>query len=58
MRQDPASKVGYYRMEIFYGPFLTRAVLPRRVDAARITAEYHDGFLTWSCPRPALFVSR
>lgn len=50
-RKDPAPKVGYHRMEIFYGPFQTRAILPRRVDASRIEAQYRDGFLTVVVPK-------
>ncbi|MHB0878691.1 MAG: Hsp20/alpha crystallin family protein [Anaerolineae bacterium] len=51
LRKDPAPKVGYHRMEIFYGPFLTRAILPRRVDASHIQAQYRDGFLTVVVPK-------
>ena len=51
LRLDPAPKVGYHRMEIFYGPFQTRAVLPRRVDSVRISAEYNEGFLTVVVPK-------
>lgn len=51
LRRDPASKVGYHRMEIFYGPFQTRAILPRRVDSSRIQAHYRDGFLTVVVPK-------
>jgi HSP20 family protein len=50
-RKDPAPKVGYHRMEIFYGPFQTRAILPRRVDASQIQAQYNDGFLTVVVPK-------
>jgi HSP20 family protein len=50
-RKDPAPKVGYHRMEIFYGPFQTRAILPRRVDPSHIQAQYRDGFLTIVVPK-------
>jgi HSP20 family protein len=51
VRRDPEPKTGYHRMEILYGPFQTRAILPRRVEAAHITAAYHDGFLTVTVPK-------
>ncbi|MGQ9552732.1 MAG: Hsp20/alpha crystallin family protein [Anaerolineae bacterium] len=50
-RRDPEPKVGYHRMEIPYGAFQTKALLPRRVDATRVQAEYRDGFLTITVPK-------
>jgi HSP20 family protein len=52
VRQDPAPKVGYHRMEILYGPFQASTALPRRVDPTHISAQYHDGFLTVTVPKP------
>ncbi|NPV09630.1 MAG: Hsp20/alpha crystallin family protein [Anaerolineae bacterium] len=51
VRQDAQEKVGYHRMEILHGPFRTRVVLPRRADAARVQAEYRDGFLLVRVPK-------
>jgi len=53
IRHDPAPKVGYHRMEILYGPFQASTALPRRVDPARISAQYRDGFLTVTVPKPS-----
>jgi len=51
VREDLAPKLGYHRMEIPYGRFRSRVVLPRRVDAGKIRAEYENGFLTITVPK-------
>ena len=53
-REDQQPKVGYHRMEIHYGPFETRAVLPRRVDPARVRADYREGLLTVTVAKAAV----
>lgn len=40
----------YQQMEIAYGPFERRVLLPVEVDPARATAHYHHGFLEISLP--------
>lgn len=52
MRQDPASKLVYQRMEINYGQFQTEAYLPWPIDeGAEIEATYEQGFLTILLPK-------
>ncbi len=47
--QKEGDKV-YQQMEIDYGPFKRRIMLPVDVDVASARAEYHDGFLTIELP--------
>jgi HSP20 family protein len=51
IRHDPAAKLGYQQMEIFYGQFETDVHLPRAVDEERIEATYQDGFLLVRLPK-------
>jgi HSP20 family protein len=51
-RRDPASKLGYQRMEINYGQFETAVSLPWPVnESAEIEATYEQGFLTIVLPK-------
>jgi HSP20 family protein len=40
-----------YRTERYFGRFQRSIPLPAAVDAAKITAHYHDGILTITCPK-------
>jgi HSP20 family protein len=52
VRQDPASKLVYQRMEINYGQFQTEVYLPWPVnERAEIEATYEQGFLTILLPK-------
>jgi HSP20 family protein len=52
VRQDPASKLVYQRMEINYGQFQTEVYLPWPVnERSEIEATYEQGFLTILLPK-------
>ena len=46
-------RMNYQQVESTYGPFARSFVLPRSVDAEKITAEYKDGLLVVSIPKRA-----
>lgn len=52
VRLDPQreGEKAYQQMEIDYGPFRRRIVLPVAVDVEKACAEYKDGFLTIELP--------
>jgi HSP20 family protein len=52
VRHDPAAKVGYHQMEIFYGEFRTEVYIPETIDPDSIDASYKDGFLLVVLPKP------
>ena len=45
------SKCAYHRMEIPYGEFYTRILMPNEADIRHASAEYENGFLTIHVPR-------
>lgn len=45
------SKCAYHRMEIPYGEFSTRILMPEEADIRCASAEYLNGFLTIHVPR-------
>lgn len=51
VRHDPAAKLGYQQMEIFYGQFETDVHLLRAIDEEGIEATYQDGFLLVRLPK-------
>ena len=52
-RPDPCrhTKCSFRQMEIDYGYFERRIVIPRSVDAQRVTASYRNGFLHIELPK-------
>jgi HSP20 family protein len=50
-RQIFDQNCAYHRMEIAYGEFSTRIILPEDANISQATAEYQNGFLTISIPR-------
>ncbi len=52
-RPDPCrhGKCSFRQMEIEYGPFECRIVIPRSVDPQRVTASYSNGFLRIDLPK-------
>ncbi|MBI5397079.1 MAG: Hsp20/alpha crystallin family protein [Verrucomicrobia bacterium] len=52
-RPDPCrhGKCSFRQMEIEYGPFERRIVIPRSVDPQRVTASYSNGFLRIELPK-------
>ncbi len=51
VRHDPAAKLGYQQMEIFYGQFETSVHVPRPIEQDKIEAIYQDGFLLVRLPK-------
>lgn len=51
IRHDPAAKLGYQQMEIFYGQFETSVHVPRPIEEDKIEATYQDGFLLVRLPK-------
>jgi HSP20 family protein len=52
VRRDPEREPrAYQQMEIWSGPFRTQVKIPWHVDADRIEAHYHDGFLRVRMPK-------
>jgi HSP20 family protein len=51
-RSDPSERRAYHQMEIRFGKFATAVVLPSAVDVDQARAEYKDGFLTVTLPKP------
>jgi len=52
-RTDKAAerKVGYHQMEIIYGPFHRRVVIPKPIDPENVSTAYKNGFLEISFPK-------
>lgn len=44
-------KTGYHQMEIIYGPFHRRVVIPKPVDLEKVTTSYNNGFLEITFPK-------
>lgn len=55
VRSDRLKAQAYHQLEIAYGEFLTQVHIPAATEAARIQADYSDGFLRVVLPkvRPA-----
>lgn len=52
MRADPGpARRAYHQMQVPFGEFRTEVELPVQVDAARVDAEYSDGFLRVLLPK-------
>ncbi len=49
---DRDNRVGWIKLEVYYGPFERRVMLPGdvQIDRDRITAKYRDGFLVVRLP--------
>ncbi len=47
---QPEADKAYHQMEIDYGPFKRKIVLPAAVDVENASADYRDGFLTIELP--------
>jgi HSP20 family protein len=50
-RHDPSDKLGYNRLEIAYGDFMTQVKVPWAVDEDKIEAKYNLGFLYIILPK-------
>ena len=52
-RPDPCrhGKCSFRQMEIEYGPFERRIIIPRSVDSQLVTASYSNGFLQIELPK-------
>jgi HSP20 family protein len=52
-RKDPCrqKRCSFRQMEIDYGPFERRIVIPRSVDGSRVRAQFQNGFLHIELPR-------
>jgi HSP20 family protein len=52
-RKDPCRqhRCSFRQMEIDYGYFERRIVIPRSVDAKRVRAQFHNGFLHIELPK-------
>jgi HSP20 family protein len=48
-RREP--KIGYHQMEIIYGPFHRRIVIPKPVDVDNVSTSYENGFLEITFPK-------
>ena len=46
-----SEKRRYHKMEINYGPFERRIVIPREIDMDKLTASYDNGFLEIQLPK-------
>ncbi|MDX9992568.1 MAG: Hsp20/alpha crystallin family protein [Anaerolineales bacterium] len=51
-RSEPHEHRAYHQMEVRFGEFQTVVALPGPVEIADSRAEYEDGFLTISLPKP------
>lgn len=54
-RQHP-QQCRFRQMEIDYGPFECRVIIPRSVDGQRTRARFHNGFLQIELPKAAATV--
>jgi HSP20 family protein len=54
-RKDPCrqGRCSFRQMEIDYGPFERRIIIPRSVDARRVRAQFQNGFLQIELPKAA-----
>jgi HSP20 family protein len=52
-RKDPCrdQRCRFLQMEIDYGPFERRIIIPRSVDGSRVRAQFHNGFLHIELPK-------
>jgi HSP20 family protein len=52
-RPDPCrpGRCSFRQMEIDYGYFERRILIPRSVDASRVRAQFHNGFLQIELPK-------
>ena len=52
-RKDPCrqKRCSFRQMEIDYGPFERRIVIPRSVDGSRVRAQFKNGFLQIELPK-------
>jgi HSP20 family protein len=52
-RKDPCrqKRCSFRQMEIDYGQFERRIVIPRSIDASRVRAQFHNGFLHIELPK-------
>ena len=52
-RKDPCrqKRCSFRQMEIDYGPFERRIVIPRSVDGSRVRAQFQNGFLQIELPK-------
>jgi HSP20 family protein len=52
-RKDPCRerRCSFRQMEIDYGPFERRIVIPRSVDGSRVRAQFQNGFLQIELPK-------
>jgi len=52
-RKDPCrqKRCSFRQMEIDYGPFERRIVIPRSVDGSRVRAQFQNGFLHIELPK-------
>ncbi len=46
-----SEKRRYHKMEINYGPFERRIVIPQEIDMEKLTASYDNGFLEIKLPK-------
>ena len=51
-RQDTSERRAYHQLEINYGEFVTAVEIPGLYTAAEVTAEYVNGFLWVTLPKP------
>ena len=53
LRPDPCRhhRCTFRQMEIDYGSFERRLVIPKTIDGARVRAQYHNGFLHIDLPK-------
>lgn len=50
-RSEPSEKKAYHQMEIHFGEFLSEVEILIAIEADKIKADYHDGFLNVSLPK-------
>ena len=53
-RRDKPDRRAYHQMEVRYGEFSTVVAIPGPVLADQANAEYNDGFLIVTLPKPGL----
>jgi HSP20 family protein len=49
--RQPHARCSFRQMEIDYGYFERRIVIPRSVDGSRVKAQFHNGFLHVELPK-------
>ncbi len=52
IRQDTSERRAYHQLEINYGEFVTAVEIPGPFSASEATAEYVNGFLWITLPKP------